>query len=221
MKCSFASALPMVTLAVVGTVVTSVAPAQATGLSFRSCAGGTGSSAYNLANNFTGESACTIYTGSANNDSVGGNDSANYTVNTEKFFGFTDWKLSHKEESFTNAKSGTWDISSRLKDNWENVMMVFKSGSGTKLTAYNLAQGTTSGTWSSPFLKTAFGFGGNGTVKDVSHISFYYRETSPGDTNFMGSGGNSAAVPEPATMLGVVTAGGMLFGSKKLKRKAS
>jgi hypothetical protein len=180
----FTTPLPTATIAAIGlTVAATVAvsnPAQAFTLG---CAN-------SIANKVTNATSCGV--GAANQDSVSNNRPL--TVNTEGFFGFTDWKFGGKigeNAGYTgtkSGKSGTWNLSSVFQSSWQDVMLVFKSGNNTKLTGYLLADNVSSGQWSSPF------------DKDVSHISVYFREGSAG-------GGNSAAVPEPTTMAGIALAG--------------
>lgn len=182
----FTASLPTATISAVGlTVVATVAvsnPAQAFTLG---CAS-------SIANKVTSATSCGV--GTASQDSVASNRPL--TVNTEGFFGFTDWKFGGKigeNAGYTgtkSGKSGTWNLSSVFQASWQDVMLVFKSGNNTKLTGYLLADNVSSGQWSSPF------------DKDVSHISVYFREGSTGT-----GGGNSAAVPEPTTMAGIALAG--------------
>jgi len=147
-----------------------------------------------IADNVTGTSACQMST-SANQDFINQG-----TVNTEKFFGFTDWNFGGKigenvgYKGSGSGKAGTYDFSSLFSNPLvKDVMMVFKSGQGTTLVGYLMD--SAKGSWTSPFEKAVFGFNG-GSVKDVSHISVYYRE-----------GSSSAAVPEPTTMAGLALAG--------------
>lgn len=148
----------------------------------------------NIADNVTGTSTCQ-YSSNQNQDSVASNRPL--TVNTEAFFGFTDWKFSSKPTQSSTGQSGTWNISSLIQNTWSDAMLIFKSGAGTTLVGYKLTPGTTSGTWTSPFEKSLFSSVPN--TRDVSHISIYYREgavTPP-----------AAAVPEPTTMAGLALAG--------------
>ena len=90
-------------------------------------------------------------------------------------------------------------------------MLVFKSGQGTKLVGYELADGVKSGTWESPYEKAAFDFNGN-NIKNVSHISVYYRE---------GKKTVKRKVPEPGSILGLVGVTAVVGSSLKRKRKSS
>ncbi len=165
--------------------------------------------AASIANDVSGAVSCGI--GSANQDSVAPNRPL--TVNQESFFGFSDWKFGGKigetagYAGTKSGQSGTWNLSSILQSSWQNVMLVFKSGANTTLVGYLLADGVTSGQWSSPFEKGVFNVP---NTRDVSHISVYYREGTSGSTD-----GNSAAVPEPATMAGVALAGAGLAAYRR------
>ncbi|WP_414564254.1 MULTISPECIES: PEP-CTERM sorting domain-containing protein [unclassified Anabaena] len=135
------------------------------------------------------------------------------TVNSEEFFDSTNWVFGGKIGENTGylgtgeGKTGTWNISSVVENTWENIMLVFKSGQGTTLVGYQLEDGVTSGTWSSPFLKSVFGFNG-GNVKDVSHISVYYTVGDPKPP--------VTQVPEPATILALgLVAGGMAVSRRR------
>ncbi|MDX2240545.1 MAG: PEP-CTERM sorting domain-containing protein [Leptolyngbyaceae cyanobacterium bins.302] len=159
-----------------------------------------------IANDVTGAVACGV--GDASQDSVSSNRPL--TVNTEKFFGFADWSFGGKIGEGNYARTGTgsgqvgkWNLSSVFKSSWQDVMLVFKSGNGTKLTGYLLADNVTSGDWWSPF------------AKDVSHISVYFREGGSSSTP-----GNSAAVPEPTTMAGIALAGAGLAAYRRRRAAA-
>lgn len=135
------------------------------------------------------------------------------TVNTEEFFDINNWVFGGKIGKNAGylgtgeGKTGTWDISSVVENTWDNIMLVFKSGQGTTLVGYQLEDGVTSGSWSSPFLKSVFGFNG-GAVKDVSHVSVYYTIKDPEPP--------VAQVPEPTTLLALgLVAGGMAVSRRR------
>ncbi|MBD2195922.1 MULTISPECIES: PEP-CTERM sorting domain-containing protein [Calothrix] len=140
------------------------------------------------------------------------------TVNTENFFDINNWVFGGKIgetagyidlQSQGEGKSGSWDISKVVQNNWEDVMLIFKSAKSTQLVGYMVEDGKTFGTWNSPFEKAAFNFNGNET-KDVSHISVYYK---------IGTG-KTQAVPEPGTILGMIAVGmGGLLTRKNSKNR--
>ncbi|NET01860.1 MAG: PEP-CTERM sorting domain-containing protein [Sphaerospermopsis sp. SIO1G2] len=155
----------------------------------------------------TGTSACEV-SDSANQDFLNRNP---MTVNAEEFFGNNDWVFGGKigENAGFNGQgsgqSGNWDISSVVQSTWNDVMLVFKSGNGTFLTGYEVTDGVTSGTWSSPFPQ----FKNNGdpkAPKNVSHISVYHRVY----------GETPRRVPEPASLIGLgIVASGMVMARRR------
>jgi len=198
MKFSLTTSLALSTAAALAVVssVTVSNPAQAF----------TTGCAASIANDVSGASSCGI--GDANQDSVSPNRPL--TVNTESFFGFSDWQFGGKIGETLgfggtgSGQAGSWNISSVFKSTWNDVMLVFKSGQNTTLVGYLLNDNVTSGQWSSPFEKGVFDVP---NTRDVSHISVYYREDA--------KGGNSAAVPEPTTMAGIALAGAGLAAYRR------
>ncbi len=177
---------------------------------FRSCS----TDNYDISGKVTGTTDCTI--SDENQDSVSPNKPL--TVNAgEGFFGYTNWEFGGKIGSNAGydgpkgGQSGEWDISQAIEDNWGDIMLVFKSSSGTNLVGYQLADGVESGDWKSPYEKPAFNFNGN-NIKDVSHISVYYRE---------GKKLAKRKVPEPTSILGLAAVSGLAASSLKRKRKSS
>ncbi|WP_303903619.1 PEP-CTERM sorting domain-containing protein [Thiohalomonas denitrificans] len=159
--------------------------------------------------NVTNTAACE-YSDTANQDFL---NTDPITVNQEAFFGFTDWEYADKADingsisydtthdiGFTitgDTQSGSWAIDGTAWNDWDDIMMVLKSGANTTLVGYLLAESATGGTWSSPFEDDPFGVG---NTRDVSHISAYVR----------GDGG--VTVPEPgplALMIGGLVGLGM------------
>jgi hypothetical protein len=148
-------------------VLTLSAPAHAASFS---CIG----SDYNIADNVTGATpgspGCQI-ADSADQDFL---NTHPLTVNAEQFFGFTDWvfggKLEDGPTSDPNSlqvagtgegQSGNWSVNlPNALSQYSNIMMIFKSGNGTRLVGYLL--NATSGTWTSPFEEPPFNFPGNG-----------------------------------------------------------
>lgn len=174
---------------------------------FRSCS-------TDILGKVTGAIDCTI-SNLFSQDSVSPNKPL--TVNQgEGFFGHTDWNFGGKigtgnYKGDGNGQSGDWDLSKAIENNLGDIMLVFKSGKGTQLVGYELADGVESGTWDSPYVKGAFDFNGNNT-KDVSHISVYYRQ---------GKKEVKRRVPEPTSILGLAAISGLAASSLKRKRKTS
>ena len=129
-------------------------------------------------------------------------------VNTEAYFGNTDW-LSGGSLTEAGGPNGTWDISALATSEWDDVMLVFKSANSV-LIGYMVIDGTLTGTWTTPFLEPPFDFPGNATQQDVSYIRVYFTE---------GGGflpGPEPKVPEPGT-LGLLGIG--LIGVFALRRR--
>jgi hypothetical protein len=185
------------------------APAHAVG--FKSCA----SSSYNIADNVTGTSNCQI-SNDFDQDFLNNNSSSPSTVNQAGFFDITNWSFGGKigvDSGYSGTpggQSGTWNISNVIQSSWNNVMLVFKSGQGTNLVGYKVTDSITSGTWSSPFEKAAFGFNGNG-IKDVSHISVYYTQNGQPPVT---------SVPEPATLVALSLVGGSMLLSRRRSKQS-
>jgi hypothetical protein len=113
------------------------------------------------------------------------------TVNSEAFFGNTDWVFLKKNDPAGNGQTGTWALTNNEWGNYANIMLIFKDGNDTTLLGFLLTPTYTSGDWDSPF--TAYEFPnlcqhhaahGNkpayddcSKIKDVSHISYYGRGT--------------------------------------------
>ncbi len=161
---------------------------------FRSCS----------TNNVTGATDCTI-SNLFNQDSVSPNKPL--TVNQgDGFFNYTDWmfggKIGNDRGYNGNAEgqSGKWNLSNVIQNNWDDIMLVFKSGNGTNLVGYKLKDGVDNGIWNSPY------------KKDVSHISVYYREGKKPVTR---------KVPESSSILGLVAGATVVASSLKRKRKSS
>ncbi|MDH4028173.1 MAG: PEP-CTERM sorting domain-containing protein [Nitrospirota bacterium] len=139
------------------------------------------------------------------------------TVNTESFFGFTDWIWLEKydadnggletnfdfdwtvipeDNEWPNDK-GTWSFSGSVWDIYEDVMILVKGGNNEKIyfSGYLLDNSTkpTSGTWDV----------GN---KELSHLTLYARGNTP--------------VPEPGTimLLGSGLVGVAALGRKRFKK---
>ncbi len=170
------------------------APAHAAG--FSSCS----TSEYDISDSVTGASNCEI-SNDFNQDFVSPNKPL--TVNEAGFFGSNDWIFGGKIGSNSDyngtagGQLGSWDISNVISNTWDDVMLVFKSGQGTQLVGYQLNDGVTSGTWESPFEKTAFDFKGK-NLKDVSHISVYYKQAEKPQKR---------SIPEPTSILGLLGIG--------------
>ncbi|MBW4600927.1 MAG: PEP-CTERM sorting domain-containing protein [Calothrix sp. FI2-JRJ7] len=187
------------------TVIGNSAPAHAA--SFSTCT----TSQFNIADNVTGTSGCQI-SNDYNQDFLNTNPS---TVNQAGFFGLTNWVFGGKigvDSGYIGTRegqSGTWDISNVIQSSWDNIMLVFKSGKDTTLVGYKVADGVTSGSWSSPFEPAAFNSEFNNT-KDVSHISVYYTK---------GAKPPVTSVPEPGTIVALSLVSGSILVSRRRKNQ--
>ncbi len=114
------------------------------------------------------------------------------TVNTEGFFGTSDWSYITKTEYSDNqGQSGTWSIAASKWASFDEIMLIFKGPNGgngpnvTTLTGYLANTGAISGTWDSPFGNPLYDFS---NPKDVSHLTYYGR-------------GTPSEVPEPSLLV--------------------
>lgn len=165
---------------------------------------------YNIADNVSPTTGCTILEPLDANVNDGGNadvvNDANDPVNPNGFFGFEDWAFEGKAEEGSNSsslfnftrtfdeadwtggtftKAGSWVV-----DDFANIMLVFKDGDDTNLVGYllNIADFLDPlayngvGNYSSPFELPPFvATHGNATLKGISHITVYTREGDGGD----------------------------------------
>lgn len=148
--------------------------------------------------NLTGATECLgAITGNDSNSDLSGS------------FGIDDWTEFSKLDSgsgdngIINVTGGSTsgDYSLSGLDNNSNYMVALKGGPSYSL--YNLGSGfeSTSGTWDTSGIQT----GGGKASPGLSHFTIY-------------ESGNSQAVPEPTTILGLALAGGL---GGFLKKKAS
>lgn len=161
---------------------------------FRSCS----------TDNVTGATDCTT-SNLFSQDSVSPNKPL--TVNEgDGFFNYTNWMFGGKigNNSGYNGdgegQTGKWNLSNVIENNWDDIMLVFKSGNGTNLVGYKLDDEVDNGTWNSPYRK------------DVSHISVYYRQEEEEVKR---------KVPEPTSILSLAAISGLAASSLKRKRKSS
>jgi hypothetical protein len=102
----------------------------------------------------TGTSDCTVST-------TLDQDNVNPPLVVQGAFGKTDWNFIQKIELGNGFSTGNWTLPASI---YNEIMIVFKNGSGTYLTAFLTSEN--SGSWTTAL------FGG----KDVSHYTFYGRD---------------------------------------------
>lgn len=122
-------------------------------------------------------------------------------VNDKGFFGIGDWLFDGKwdkgDSGFADTSS-LFDFTGGGKSGGfsyvgapgiADILFIFKDGAGTNLTGYLVTQAA--GTYTTPFTRLPFPLQGNATVKDVSHVSVYYREGAL----------TPASIPEPGVLI--------------------
>lgn len=116
-------------------------------------------------------------------------DPALHTVNTEAFFGSSDWSFIKKDEN-SSLVAGEWSLDSNNWLNFSQIMLVFKGSAKNTLFGYLVDVNVSSGTWLNPFTPfTSLNPKGKEIIHDVSHISYY------------GQGTPGVNVPEPTSLL--------------------
>ena len=188
-------------------------PAQAG--TFSSCVG----SGYDITDSVTGTSNCAISDDFNQDFQNGSSDISEYTVNEAGFFGSSDWQFSGKlgVGGFAGdgeGQSGTWDLSDVIQDNWNDVMLVFKSGKGTQLVGYQVEDGVISGSWESFYEKSVGSFDIKGkNAKDVSHISVYYNVVDEPEVSSI------RKVPEPMALSSLALVGAAAVVRRRKKKQ--
>ena len=181
-----------------GLLAGSWAGAAAAAVTYTDCIG----PGYDLTNDVSGATDCEI--SSAGNDKT---TISPMTVNRGGGFFDTDtWEYEGRLGSAgltgtASGKSGTYDLSAMFAGMTGDVMLVFKSGRGTKLVAYELDLDDLAGTWTTPFDCDRFACNAKGKPKHVRHISVY---------------SNLAPIPLPAAGLLLV---GALGGLALVRRR--
>jgi hypothetical protein len=194
-----ASALGMV----MGVAMTSNASAA-----FITCSG----TGYDISGKVSTASDCTILSplDGKKNDSL-------TLVNNEVFFGISDW-LFDGQWNTTDDTSGLFDFTGGGSSgsfsyvggaSIADIMFIFKGGADTNLVGYLVTQA--GGTYATPFIKLPFPLPGQTTVKEMGHLSVYYRN---------GEGGTPPVqIPEPGVLL-LVGAGLMGLGLARRRKSA-
>lgn len=157
---------------------------------------------YNISTRVSTATGCTILAPLSGPSTGQANDVPQPSfVNTEGFFGISNWLFDGKWElpggpdssslfNFTGGGS-SGGVSYVGGISTSDIMFVFKDGNDTNLVGYLVPM--LSGNYSTPFTNPPFTFRGAPNGKDVSHISVYYREG--------GGGTPPQQIPEPGVLL--------------------
>ncbi|MBL8646558.1 MAG: PEP-CTERM sorting domain-containing protein [Sphingosinicella sp.] len=114
-------------------------------------------------------------------------------INASAFFGYSDWASNGQGQIDPGAGgAGSFNLAGVDFVAYDYII-VFKSGAGTHLTAFQFNEEFASGNWTTPFTDPPFDLPGRSTSHGVSHYSIVKRynpkaEEPPVD------------VPEPATL---------------------
>lgn len=195
MKTLKASLAQFASLSALG-VALSFTAAGTANAAFLSCVG----DGYDISGKVSTATNCTILSplNGAENDTL----NPTLFVNDNSFFGISDWSFDGKWNSTVNGfvdssslfdftgggPAGTFSYEGPLAG-ISDLMFVIKDGAGTNLVGYLVT--ASDGTYSTPFTNPPFPLSGQSKVKDVSHISVYYRE----------GGTPPSQIPEPGMLL--------------------
>lgn len=115
------------------------------------------------------------YSTDKSQDFLGGNPQF-FTVNSEAFFGYSDWSFIAKDDD-NGLTSGLWSFDPSTWNAHDQIMLIFKGPNGKSfLFGYLVETGEYSGTWADPFTPfTSINPRGKEIVHDVSHITYYGR----------------------------------------------
>ncbi|KKD36182.1 PEP-CTERM sorting domain-containing protein [Limnoraphis robusta] len=165
-----------------------------------------------------GVEAADVYGPIQGNDT--GNSSNFLTTLNGGLFGDYEWQLADKSDEGSSIEGITLNMTTdqgQTTGNWSitgldnSSAFVISLKASNKYSAYFFEAGSAlEGLWNT----IGTSVNGNGNAQAISHISLFVAPNQFQDTP------DSQEVPEPGTLLGLLTLGGVVFGKKVISRKS-
>ncbi|MFZ1027538.1 MAG: PEP-CTERM sorting domain-containing protein [Limnoraphis robusta] len=168
-----------------------------------------------------------VTAGGVNATACDGSNQGNDTGNSDflatlngGLFGDYEWQLADKSDEGSSIEGITLNMTTdqgQTTGNWSitgldnSSAFVISLKASNKYSAYFFEAGSAlEGLWNT----IGTSVNGNGNAQAISHISLFVAPNQFQDTP------DSQEVPEPGTLLGLLTLGGVVFGKKVISRKS-